>query len=343
MTDIFQDSFEHAPIGICHTAGDGTFLQVNRRFADMLGYSVEGLYRRRLPEITHPEDVETDVNQTARLVSGELDGYAVEKRLLCRDGSVLHGEMKVSLSPPNHGGSRYFIIALTDGTVCRRETTRLRTALAEKDGQFREIYSRFKNVMQMVISLVRLQEDTVTDGVVADALASLRKRIMALSLIHESLDREDPLSPIDLNACFSMIGSEALHAAGITDGRVRVRVDVPPFQLSFSDAQALVVIVNELVTNAVSHAFPSGREGDVTIRMRMSDGAAVTLTVGDDGPEIPESMDWRQAPGLGLRLVQAVVETQFNSAVNLERSNGNHFSLVFELPETSAALQPQNN
>ena len=60
MTDIFQDSFEHAPIGICHTAGDGTFLRVNRRFADMLGYTAEDLYRRRLPEITHPEDVEAD-------------------------------------------------------------------------------------------------------------------------------------------------------------------------------------------------------------------------------------------------------------------------------------------
>ena len=154
MTDIFQDSFEHAPIGICHTAGDGTFLRVNRRFADMLGYTAEDLYRRRLPEITRPEDVEAD---------------------------------------------------------------------------------------------------------------------------------------------------------------------------------------------AVSHAFPADRKGEVTIRMRMSDGAAATLTVGDNGAEIPESMDWRQAPGLGLRLVQAVAEIQFNGAVNLERGNGNHFSLVFELPETSAALHPQNN
>ncbi len=343
MTDFFQNSFEHAPIGICHTAGDGAFLQVNRRFADMLGYTAESLCRRRLPEITHPEDVEADVNGTARLASGELDCYAVEKRLLCRDGSVLHGELSVSLSPPNHGGRRYFIIALTDRTVHCRETTRLRTALEEKDAQFRESYSRFKNVMQMLISLVRLKENAVAHGAVADALASIRNRIQALSLIHESLDREDPMSAIDLNACFSMIGSEALHAAGITDGRVRVRVDVPPFQLSFGDAQALVVIANELVTNAVFHAFPPGRKGEVTVRMRMSGGAAVTLTVSDNGSEIPESMDWRQDRGLGLRLVQTVAKTQFNGAVNLERGNGNHFSVEFKLPETSPAFQPRNN
>ncbi len=337
MTIEFQGAVEQSPVGICLVDRHGGLQKVNQRFVDLLGYGASDLLRRRLCDITHPDDVDADRKESALLVAGQLHRYAVDKRFICKDGGVLHGRLSVSLGFPGAGGRghSFFICVLTELQEQNEEILRLRADLAEKESHFRESYARFKNVMQVIISMVRLTESSLKNDSAAAVLAELRNRILALSLIHEGLDRENPMSSIDLRACFSMIVGEALQSVGITDGRVRTAIEVPPLHLGFSEGQALVVIVNELVTNSLKHAFSPGQEGEVRVHLQLSGNGDIVLTVSDNGSEIPRSVDWRKSDGLGLRLVATAAESYLDGAFDLKRDKGNHFTVSFNLPETA--------
>jgi PAS domain S-box-containing protein len=113
---FFQDTFEHADVGIAHVAIDGTWLRVNQRLCDMLGYSRKELLATTFGALTHPDDVEENVRALHRMVAGKQDTYAADKRYLRKDGSIVWVHMNVTLIRKEDGTADYNLTVLTDIT-----------------------------------------------------------------------------------------------------------------------------------------------------------------------------------------------------------------------------------
>jgi PAS domain S-box-containing protein len=112
--ELFQATFEQAAVGICHLSPQGRFQRVNQRLCDILGYSREELLELTFQEITHPEDLESDLRRTQRLLAGEMASFSLEKRYRRGDGGWLWGNLTMSLLRDAEGGAKFFIAVVED-------------------------------------------------------------------------------------------------------------------------------------------------------------------------------------------------------------------------------------
>jgi PAS domain S-box-containing protein len=111
---LFRETFDRAAVGIAHVAPDGRFLRINKRFCQMVGYSADEMLARTFQDITHPDDMEEDLEFVRRMLSGELQIYAMDKRYLRKDGSITWVNLTVALVRDDSGEPDYFISAVVD-------------------------------------------------------------------------------------------------------------------------------------------------------------------------------------------------------------------------------------
>jgi PAS domain S-box-containing protein len=144
----FRATFEQSAVGMSHTAPDGTLLRINRRLCEMLGYTQEDLLGTKIQSRTHPDDLEKDLDQTRRLIAGEIETYSMEKRLLRKDDSVLWINLTVSLARDASGEPDYLIAVCEDVDKRKRD----QQALAEADRREREILESITDALYVLDS-----------------------------------------------------------------------------------------------------------------------------------------------------------------------------------------------
>jgi PAS domain S-box-containing protein len=128
---LFQSAFEHAAIGMALVAPDGTWLRVNRSVCEITGYSETELLQRTFQDITHPDDVERDVANAHKILSGEIDTYQMEKRYFHKNGSIVWVLLSVSLVRDDDGKPRFFISQIQDITRRKESEAQLSEAAQE--------------------------------------------------------------------------------------------------------------------------------------------------------------------------------------------------------------------
>ena len=112
------------------------------------------------------------------------------------------------------------------------------------------------------------------------------------------------------------------------DGLIRLTLNIEDIPLGITEAIPCGLIINELVSNALKHAFPHGREGEITIQLQRAGANQIALTVRDNGVGFPEHVDFRKSPSLGLTLVRSLVE-QLDGAIELDSREGTAFTVTF--------------
>jgi PAS domain S-box-containing protein len=173
---------------------------------------------------------------------------------------------------------------IRDLSALRETESHLKAALEDKEALLREVHHRVKNNLQVVSSFLRLQAGSLTDRAAIAALRQSEERVMSLALVHENLYRSDNLGRVVFDRYLDALTAELLRAYPATGGRLTVSTESELPALDIETAVPLGLLVNELVTNALKHAFPDGRRGHVSVRLS-GDGTRATLTVNDDGSD----------------------------------------------------------
>jgi two-component sensor histidine kinase/CheY-like chemotaxis protein len=184
----------------------------------------------------------------------------------------------------------------------RDERDRLSRSLAEKDVLLQEVHHRVKNNMQVIVSLLRLQAKAFPDERLARTLRESQNRIEFMAQIHEQLYQAGDLRVVDLARHGALIAERLLQTYGFEESRVKLHMEMKPLTLAVDQAIPAGLILNELVSNALKHAFADGRAGSVCILGRQH-GKQVTLEVRDNGMGMQEPVDLLQPKSLGLRIV----------------------------------------
>lgn len=208
-----------------------------------------------------------------------------------------------------------------------RTNAALQESLKEKEMLLREVHHRVKNNMQVISSLLALQTSYIKDRKVQEAFRDSQHRVKSMALVHEKLYRDESLEKVNVATYLHSLTQELFSSYGVQE-RVALELEVEDFSLNVDAAIPLGLIINELVSNALKHAFPEGKKGEIRVRFRPL-GEDVELVVSDNGVGIPESIDFRRTDSLGLHLVTILVEDQLGGTIALNREGGTTFTIVF--------------
>ena len=218
--------------------------------------------------------------------------------------------------------------AVSGAVVLVRDISELRRRdrlLLSKDATIREIHHRVKNNLQTISSLLRLQGRRLGSEEAKAAVEESARRIRSIAIVHETLSREagDDVSFIEVARALCRMVEE-----GLTDPNrpFRVTIDGDPETIPAAPATSLSVVMNELLQNAVDHAFPRSLDltensAEVSVTLTRSDGW-VEIVVDDNGIGVDPDFDMTTASGLGMSIVRTLVETELNGALSVERGNG---------------------
>ncbi len=258
-----------------------------------------------------------ELELTAGRPGGPRRNYQVHGRPLRRDGSVV---------------AALHIVA--DITVRKQNEARLEASLKEKEVLLQEIHHRVKNNLQVISSLLSLQAEHVADPQTREAFLESRSRVRTMAVIHESLYRSGNLGRIDLARQVRGLCAELFRSYGVEPNRIELRTDLAEVLLDLDRAIPCGLLLNELVSNALKHAFPDGRQGWVRVALYTGPNEEYTLIVGDNGVGLPGDLDVFATSSLGLQLVQTLTR-QLGGRLSVDRTGGVTFQISFTVRDSS--------
>ncbi|MEH2327470.1 MAG: GAF domain-containing protein [Nostoc sp.] len=205
---------------------------------------------------------------------------------------------------------------------------KLKNALAEKEVLLKEVHHRVKNNLQIVSSLLQLQSQTLKDPEAIKVLRESQNRIESISLIHKNLYISANIEQIDVGNYIDNLAASLLISYQIWPGKIGLETDIDSVILNVDQAIACGLVINELISNALKHAFPNQQAGTISIALR-NVGNSIEMTIRDNGIGLPDNLDWTTTDSLGLSLVYDLVIEQLEGDITIERNHGTVFKIKF--------------
>jgi len=336
----FRIMADDAPVMLWMTGTDGLCEFFNRGWLEFTGRALDDEIGSGWAEGVHPLDFQSCM-LTFLTSFVARTGFRMEYRLRRHDGAwrwiLDHGVPRTGPDGSFAGfiGSCIDITALK--TLEQELDTRVRELgdrLREREVLLHEVHHRVKNNLQLITSLLRLQAREAADGKVSDALDECQGRIATIAAIHDGLYLSKDFARVAFGRYGRRLAIRIFQTAsgqgnGHAPDQVALELDFADVELGVDQSIPCGLILNELITNALKHAFPDGRPGTVRVGCAVPSPSLVTLIVADDGVGLPAGVDVHDSPTLGLRLVSTLAG-QLDGRVEIERDRGTVFRIHFE-------------
>ena len=219
------------------------------------------------------------------------------------------------------------VAVYNDITESKHAEEIIKASLLEKETMLKEIHHRVKNNLQVISSLLDLQSSYLQDEKAREMLQNSMDRVRTMAMIHTQLYQSQDLARVDFGSFIRDLIGNISQSYGMAESPVEIHVDAGEINLGIDASIPCGLILNELVSNALKHAFPEGKEGEINIRMRLKD-SRVALTVQDNGIGFPESIDLTNLKSLGLELVNILVG-QMNGKMDMQVDCGTTWTITF--------------
>ena len=312
---------------------NGSIKRVNRATCARLGYREEDLVGRPMSSLAREGEPLFSADGLQSLVSaGSVSNYETSYRTssgatvpMLFSGSIMAGE----------DGETPEIVG-----IARDITERIKAEeMAKNLLLIKEIHHRIKNNLQVISSLLYLQSGYVQDEKTREMFKESQNRVRSMALLHEKLYQSGGPAGVDFSGYVRDLTRNLFMSYGVSSSAVDLLIDIPGIILGMDTAVPCGLIINELVSNALKHAFPDTPTGQIHVEMRSTlppqDHASEThggrwyrLVVRDNGKGIPEGLDFRKTDSLGLKLVCTLTD-QLNGSIDMERDGGTRFTIVF--------------
>jgi|GEM_PF-5337538 len=324
--------FECALVGMSVHALDGRFLKANGFFYGLLGEDAGEFSTRILGEMIRSEgwdeseehpfpDENRNGSQTNRVVF--LDGS--RKPFLVSRTAILDKRKEVT----------GYLLQWMHATSSGKDYKAVRHALEEDRGELlKEIHHRVKNNLQVVSSLLNLQSRLVRDPETVDLFRTSQDRILAMALVHEKLYTSNNFSKVDFSGYIHSLFKSLCRNHYDTANDILLNIDLEEMDFPIRIAIPCGLILNELLSNAIKHAFSESSADTKTIEVSLKKdaGGDIVLTVRDNGGGMPRHFDMDQTKSLGLSLVFMITKDQLDGHIDLpERESGTEIRIHFRI------------
>ena len=328
---------EHSPIGISVRSPTGRLLFYNEAWKKIWAMS--------------DQDVAHDLAQVRSELAFDqrdkyLEPYLDELKQVYQSGGSLHAP-KLKMTQPRPGKAewieQYFyaikdeggqvdrvVILTEDVTQRERSEEQIKTSLREKDVLLREVHHRVKNNLQIIHSLLDLQSDYIQDKQALEVFRESQQRVRAMALVHERLYQSRDLAKVDFAEYSRNLSNDLCLSYGTDVGNITLETDISDIALDIDTAIPCGLIISELVSNALKHAFPGGRKGEICIGLcSIGDDDRLILTIRDNGVSLPQDWNPENIESFGLRLVAMLIR-QLRGKMEIDRSGGTTFKIILD-------------
>jgi len=346
----YRTIFERSPETIVLLDKEGRLLDVNERLSDRLGYKKEDVLGKNFLELPLlPEESKVKAKEifTRRMLGKEIPPYEID--FVARNGERVIGRVVSTLIKNKKGEITHDLVIVSDVTeleqaeeelrkhrdhleeLVEERTAQIKASLEEKEVLLKEIHHRVKNNLQTVSSLLNIQSGYIKDKQAQEVFTNTRERVQAMALVHEKLYQSKDLSKIDFAEYIQGLVTQLFDSYSLEAGQVREKINVVPVLLNIETAIPLGLIINELVSNSLKHAFPGNRSGELRVTLERSEDEHYdyALIIRDNGVGFPESLDFRHCDTLGMVLVSILVK-QLHGVIQLDRNKGTTFTIKFK-------------
>jgi len=325
----FRAVAESAVDAIVTTDDNGNIIFFNNSLTKIFGYTKEDLTRKPLTLLMPERFKKNYLNELQKFKkSGQhrLIGKTVTTTGLKKDKNEFPFEM--SLSAWKSEGKTYFTSIIRDLTERKKADEQIKKSLQEKEVLLQEIHHRVKNNMQIISSLLNLQTQYVKDELALDVLKKSQNRVNSMASIHEKLYQSNDLTHIKFDDYIQRLVSDLFYSYNIHKDQIQTVFDVEDVELNMETAVPCGIIISEIVSNSLKHAFPKGKKGEIRISLKEHENT-YELTISDDGIKFPENLDFKNTDSLGLQLTNNLVG-QIDGKIELNRGNGTEFKIIFK-------------
>ena len=294
-------------------------LDVNNAFIQLYGYSKEEILCMKITDISSEPD------QTKKSIQ-DYEGFVPLRYHKKKDGTVFPVEITANFF--DHKERMVHIAAIRDITDRKTIEDQITASLRDKEVLLGEIHHRVKNNFEIISSLLDMSSMATENQEVQNLLLSSRTRIHSMAMIHSQLYQGDGFDRIDMARQISELTEHLLFLYG-SEKKVDLVIEPSEVYLSLSQAIPCALILNELITNSLKHAFIDREQGKIQISIHNSDDNTVLLRVKDNGSGISEGVEAKPAGGLGLELVEHLITGQLKGEIRFNNDDGTEIFIEF--------------
>lgn len=316
---------------------------------EITGYSIDNFVsgKMRWFEIVLPEYRSLIIeNHLRKLELNPSSSLELEYQIKKKDGSIRWVREIIHITPGKSEISGRYQGFIHDITQCKKAEE---TLSRSEEARIKEIHHRIKNNLQVISSLLSLQADKLNErqtfqaSEIFEAFRESQNRVVSMALIHEELYQGKDMETLDFSDYLRKLTADLLRSYNIESKAIKLNLELEQVFLGMDTSVPLGIIVNELISNSLKHAFPEGEGGEIRVRLFRTGNDRVeskafgfkcekeqqfTLVIADNGKGIPENIDFRNTDSLGLQLVDLLVE-QIDGSIELKRDSGTEFRITF--------------
>ena len=357
-----ENIFNLSPDMICVCTPEGKFIKVNLSCERVLGYTTDEILKLGWAKLVHPDDMENTNKEVEKQLKGNSTINFVN-RFRCKDGTykILEWQATPSIDGIVYATTRDITmrkqaeeelqkakdeleerieertaelkstVELLQDEISERKKAeeKIKASLKEKDVLLQEIHHRVKNNMQVISSLINLQQKHIKDKDSIEMLAETQNRIKSMALIHEKLYKSKDMAKIDFIKYIEDFSQDLFGFYKVDNARIALKVDGRDTFFGIDTAIPCGLVINELVSNSLKYAFPDNRKGNIRIELHPINNKEFELAISDNGIGIPEDLDIKSTESLGLKLVDVLVQ-QIRGNIKCNRTNGTEFIIKFQ-------------
>jgi PAS domain S-box-containing protein len=304
----------------------------NFEIAEFLGYNpkeIRDMGSNLMDTLLNPDDaLKVEKYHESFISAQDWEIKELEYRMKHKSGEWrwLHSRDTI-FSRDNKGQVREVLGIAEDVTERKEMGEKIQKSLHEKEMLLKEIHHRVKNNLMVISSLLNIQSKYIKNKDDLDIFQESQNRAKSMALIHERLYQSTDLKRINFGDYIRTLGTDLFYTYVRDPSLITLNMDVDDLMLDINTIVPLGLIVNELITNSMKHAFPDGRNGEINIDFHKNN-AEFALMVEDDGIGFPEDLDFTKTRSLGLQLVNSLTE-QIDGKVELDRNKGTCFTIMF--------------
>ncbi len=322
----YRSLFENTNVGIGISAASGEIIEVNPVLSRLIGLSTENRKNYSIAESWVEESRRSKFIQKLDL-NGNVEQFEAEFYRL--NGSKYWAS--VTAKKIKYRDEDAVLTTILDISKRKQDEIQLKQALDDKEEMLREIHHRTKNNMNVIISLLNMQMYSSDNKELKEILKKVNDRIFSMSLVHEQIYLSREFSSIDLPKYINSLIMRHYAGPNTMSESVKIETKYDPVKIGLSQAIPTGLVLNELIANAINHAFKDGGEGTITVQLKQSKVGEVDILVMDDGLGFPKRINLINPSTLGLHMVKILVEDQLNGTLEISSEQGATVHIRFKV------------
>ncbi len=307
----------------------GLISTVNQNTLELLGYTEDEIVNKPIDIIfEEAKDFfkwKEDVSFAKRVTIRNRETFYITK-----DNNKIPVLFSASVMFKPDGSIQGIICVAVDITERKRSERRMQDSLREKEVLLREVHHRVKNNLQVIISLLSIQSQYVNDSNIIQMFQQCQNRVNSIAIIHEKIYQSKDLSRIKLKEYIEDLANDLFVSYNINSERINLKLDIDDIALGIDTSIPCGLIINELMSNSLKYAFSERKQSEIKIEIHKMNRGEIEFTFSDNGIGLPDTIDFKNSPGFGFRMIMDLVEFKLMGEIKQIQDKGTKFQIQFK-------------